>query len=155
MRTVKPVIATLLLLVLCQTSGQSGERSVLLPAREAKAVSKWYSKDRAEKIDGTWEPSKTDLDELEANLSQISTLNIYGWDLRIHIEHPEQYFRQYIAVKVSGQNRIFVNSFRDETPPSDWHDKLYVVTDGATCCWQALYDPATKLFSNLRIDARA
>jgi len=51
MRTVKPVIATLLLLVLCQTSGQSGERSVLLPAREAKAVSKWYSKDRAEKID--------------------------------------------------------------------------------------------------------
>jgi hypothetical protein len=84
-----------------------------------------------------------------------SQFQIYGWDLRIHIEHPEQYFRQYIAVKVSGQNRIFVNSFCDETPPSDWHDKLYVVTDGATCFWQALYDPATKLFSNLRIDARA
>jgi hypothetical protein len=155
MRTARPVIATLLLFVLYQASGQNVQRSTLLPAKEAKAVSKWYSEDRSEKIDGSWQPSKVDLDGLEANLSQVSTLQIYGWGSRIHIEHPEKYFRQYIAVKVSGQNRIFVNSFCGEKPPSDWQNHLHVMIDGAICYWQVLYDPATKQFSNLRINARA
>jgi hypothetical protein len=155
MRTRKTIIALILLSLLQCAPGQQEQRSVLLPAHEVKAVASRYSRERSEKFDGSWQPAKADLDDLEANLSQISNLKIYGWDSKIHIDHPGQYFRQYVAVRVAGQKRIFVSAFCDEKPPSDWHDRLYVVIDGATCYWQAIYDPAAKQFSNLRINARA
>jgi hypothetical protein len=148
-------IAALLLFFIQSISGQQEQRSVLLPEHEAKAVSDWYSRDWPELFNGSWMPSKSDLDGLESNLSQISQLPILGWGTRIHIDHPDQYFRQYIAVKVAGKERIFVSAFCDEKPPFDWREHLFVVIDGANCYWQALYDPATKQFSNLRINARA
>jgi hypothetical protein len=147
--------AILLLSLVISAPGQPEPRSVLLPVHEVKAVSDWYSADRAERIDGSWNPTQADLNSLEANLSQVSNLEINGWGSRIHINHPEKYFRQYVGVKVSGQNRIFVNAFCGDKPPTDWHDRLFVVMDGATCFWQALYDPALQKFSNLRVNGRA
>jgi hypothetical protein len=96
-----------------------------------------------------------DLDGLETNLSQISNLEIYGWGSKIHIEHPDQYFRQYAAVLVVGKREIFVNAFCDAEPASDWRNHLVIVYDGDICYWQAPYDPLTQQFSNLRINARA
>jgi hypothetical protein len=148
-------IAILLLFLIQSTPGQKEFRSVLLPEHEAKVVADRYSRDWAAAFDGSWKPSKSDLDGLESSLSQISQLPILGWGSRIHIDHPEQYFRQYIAVTVAGKQRIFVSAFCNEKPPSDWRKHLFVVIDGANCYWQALYDPATKQFSNLRINARA
>ena len=105
---------------------------------------------------GSWEPSITDIDGLEAGLDQVSALKITGWSSsNIHIEHPERYFRQYIGVSHRKQRRIYVNAFCDDPQPSDWRVHLYFVVDGATCYWQALYDPVTKTFSNLTINARA
>jgi hypothetical protein len=60
-----------------------------------------------------------------------------------------------VAVKVGGQNRIFVSAFCDEKPPPNWREHLFVVMDGDICFWQALYDPFTHQFFNLRINARA
>jgi hypothetical protein len=155
MLTRKLLLAPLLLFLIQGAPGQQEQRSVLLPAHEAKAVSNWYSKDRSESFDGSWTPNKADIDGLESNLSQISNMKIFGWESRIRIDHPDQYYRQYVAVSVAGQKRIFVNAFCDEKPPIDWRDRLVVVIDGATCYWQVLYNPATKQFSNLRINARA
>jgi hypothetical protein len=156
MRKWKLTIPLLLVVLACVASGQQEQRSVLLSAHEVKAVSDRYADERSEKYDGTWEPTKADLDGLESNLSQVSAMKIVGWDSKIHIEHPERYFRQYVAVKVSGQNRIFINAFREpEPPPPDWRDRLWLVDDGALGYWQALYDPYTKKFSNLRINPRA
>jgi hypothetical protein len=149
------MIATLFLFFIQGIAGQHEKRSVLLPADQAKVVSGQYSRDRSEKINGSWSPTEANLDTLDANISQISNMKIYGWDSRIHIDHPEQYFRQYIAVLVDDKEKIFVNAFCDKEPPSNWHDRLFLVIDGATCYWQVLYDPATKQFSNLRINARA
>jgi hypothetical protein len=104
---------------------------------------------------GSWEPSTEDIDGLEANLVQVTALKITGWSSNIHIEYPERYFRQYIGVSHRKQHRIYVNAFCDDPPPPDWRTHLYVVIDGATCYWQALYDPVTKTFSNLTINARA
>ena len=156
MRRRKLTIPLLLFFLVVAAPGQQEQRSVLLPAHEVKAVSNRYALERSERYDGTWQPSKADLDGLDASLSQISEMKIFGWDSRIHIERPEQYFRQYVAVKVSGQSRIFINAFRwPDPPPQNWHDHLYVVYDGAIGFWQALYDPYTKRFSNLRINPRA
>jgi len=71
------------------------------------------------------------------------------------VEHSEQYFRQYIGVSHRKQRRIYINAFCDNQPPSDWRDHLYTVIDGTPCYWQAVYDPVTKTFSNLTINARA
>jgi hypothetical protein len=151
----KLMIAALLLVWGHSAPGQNEQRSALLPAHVARAVSSRYAYERSEKFDGNWNPAKADLDGLESNLSQISDMKIYGWDSKIRIDHPAQYYRQYVAVRVAGQKRIFVNAFCDEKPPLDWRNRLYIVIDGATCYWQALYDPATRQFTNLRINARA
>ncbi len=97
---------------------------------------------------GSWEPTKSDVDGIEVNLSHISDLQIAGWKSSLRIEHPERYFRQYVGVSHRGQRRIYINAFCEDPPPSDWRDHLYVVDDGATCFWQALYDPVAKTFSN-------
>ena len=104
---------------------------------------------------GSWEPSTADIDGLEEGLAHVSELKITGWSSNIHIEHPELYFRQYIGVSHRKQRRIYINAFCDDPPPSDWRDHFYTVIDGAACYWQALYDPATKTFSTLTINARA
>jgi len=155
MQTRTLTVALLLITLIPNMPGQQQLRSVLLPAHEAKSVSNRYSRERSEKIKGSWHPTKADLDGLEANLSQISDLEIFGWGSKIHIDHPDQYFRQYVAVLVDGKRKVFVNAFCDEEPPSNWHDHLFLVADGATCYWQVLYDPLTQKFSNLRINARA
>ena len=156
MRIWKLAIPLLLFFPAFATTGQQDQRSVLLPAHEVKAVSDRYADERSEKYDGTWQPTKADLDGLESSLSQVSTMKIVGWDAKIHIEHPERYFRQYVAVRVSGKNKMFVNAFRwPDPPPPDWPDRLWLVSDGALGYWQALYDPYTKKFSNLRINPRA
>jgi hypothetical protein len=83
-------------------------------------------------------------------------MTIDGWPASIRIEHPDRYFRQYVAVLVDGRKEIFINALCDEVqPPPDWHTRLAIYSDGATCFWRAFYDPATGEFSELDINARA
>jgi len=144
-------LSTLLLAGAAQTPQES--RFVVLPSHSVPNIPARVMHD----VDsfGSWEPSTEDIDGLEANLVQVTALKITGWSSNIHIEYPERYFRQYIGVSHRKQHRIYVNAFCDDPPPPDWRTHLYVVIDGATCYWQALYDPVTKTFSNLTINARA
>ena len=132
------------------------------PKEQRYAVLPWHSVPRipARSIrgvdsHGSWEPSQSDIDGLEAGLPHVSELKIVGWPSSIHIENPGRYFRQYVGVSHRGQRQIYVNAFCENPPPPDWRDHLYVVIDGATCFWQAFYNPITKTFSNLTINARA
>ncbi len=145
----------ILTLFISNAPSQQEKRSVLLPSREVKAVSDRYSSVRLEKYGGSWEPTKADLDGLDKSLSQVSKMKIFGWPARIHIEHPEQYFRQYVAVLVAGNKMIFVNAFSDVQEFPHWRDRLVFVIDGDLGFWQVLYDPATNQFLNLRINPRA
>jgi hypothetical protein len=134
------------------TSAQStGEQHyVILPASKARNIA-------LEGIasQGTWQPTKEDIDGLEASLSQISTMKIEGWPATLHIVHPEKYFRQYVPIIQAGQKRIYVNAFCDEQFFPHWRDQLVEVMDGDICYYHALYDPASKKFSNLKINGRA
>lgn len=103
---------------------------------------------------GTWQATQPAFDNLEANLSQISWMKAEGWSSAIRIEHPEQYFRQYLPVILGTKKLIYVNAFCDEQSHSNWREKLVFVNDGATCYWQALFDPVSKRFVDLRINPR-
>jgi hypothetical protein len=129
------------------------QRFVVLPSHSVPTISARVMDD----VDshGSWEPATADIEGLERSLSRVSELKVTGWTSKTRIEHPERYFRQYIGVSHRNQRRIYINAFCDDPPPSDWRSHLYVVVDGATCYWQALYDPSTKSFSNLTINARA
>ena len=118
---------------------------VLLPAKAAK----WIAKG------GTWQPTTMDIDGLEANLRQVSSLRAENWPMHIAIDRPEQYFRQYVAIIRKGRKLIYVNAFCGDFPESDWRQQLVLIADGGSCCWQALYDPVKKEFSTLRINGVA
>jgi hypothetical protein len=146
----------ILLFLVADATGQQAQRSVVLPASEAKMAADFYPKKGPERIDGTWEASMEDIAGLEANLSHISDLKSRGGTIGDRIEHPDRYFRQYIAVLQAGNRRIFINAFCDGIHPSPiWHDHFYVIMDGGSCVWQALYDPATKSFSDLETNGLA
>ena len=82
---------------------------------------------------GAWKATEGDLAGLEAALPEIATLPIEGWPAKLHIDHPEAYFRQYVPILYGDQKLIYVSAFCDDPPPHYWHSKLVVVIDGATC----------------------
>jgi len=103
-----------------------------------------------------WTPSDTEIQSLESNLSQIASLKIRFYESTpLRIEHPEEYFRQYIGVRHKGKRRIYVNAFREDSPPPDWQSRFYVVIDGGTSVWHAFYDPESGTFTDLTINPRA
>ncbi len=104
---------------------------------------------------GGWEPTEADIGGLEASLPLLTQLRAEN-RLAVgdrHIEHPERYFRQYFPVVRKGKRPVYVNAFRDATP--DWSQRIVVIMDGGTRCWQAFYDPAAHVFLTLRINGEA
>ncbi len=54
-----------------------------------------------------WQPTSADIESAEASLPQISALKAENWGSRnIRIDHPEQYFRQYIGVIRNGKTDL-------------------------------------------------
>lgn len=155
MRARKWVVASLLILLISSGRAQQEQRFVLLPASEAKRAAEVYASTGPAQIKGSWQPAKADIDGLESNLPHIAELTPMGWTAKIRIQHPDQYYRQYLGVLVGGKRRIFVNAFCEVDDLSDWRERLVVVDDGATCFWHALYDPSSGTFSNLEINPRA
>ncbi|HEY2469818.1 MAG TPA: hypothetical protein VGI45_18505 [Terracidiphilus sp.] len=100
-----------------------------------------------------WEPTVGDIEDVEANLSQITTLSTQDPNPNNHVANPHQYFRQYLAVVVDGKKTIFLNAFcTDQGHTNDWRKHLVFVYDGGKCFWHATYDPANQKFSDLVIN---
>ena len=143
----------LLFVLVAATQAQKEQRWVILPPGAANTIPVKLFDDSIHL--GSWQPSQADIDGLETNLKQVSTLKPTGWGSSpVRIEHPERYYRQYIGMTDPRQRLIYVNAFCNE-PPENWKAQLYIVMDGWTCYWQAFYNPTTKQFSNLLINGRA
>jgi hypothetical protein len=119
----------LLVLSIFVLSAQAQQESnyVVLPAKAASGIIA---------TQGTWNPTKIDIAGAEAKISQIESVKAENWSSAIHIDHPERYFRQYVPIRQKGRNLLYVNAFCDA--PSYWRKRLVIVSDGATCYWQAL-----------------
>ena len=125
----------------------------LLPESEATAYAKLFSEHPNAEVQ-SWEPTVADIEGLETNLAQISSLKENGPVPSRHIDDPTQYFRQYVAIVEAGKRRIFINALcmKQGSDPGDWRKHLEIVYDGGTCAWHAFYDPSTQTFSNLKIN---
>lgn len=124
---------------------------VLLPASQTVAYSQRFAKSGVH-VD-SWEPTVADIDGAETSLSQISALsdNNPGG----HIEHPDQYFRQYLAISIAGTRSLFLNAACTVQQDNVWRKHLVFVFDGGKCFWHATYDPSTRKFLELRINGLA
>jgi len=105
-----------------------------LPSSEAR--SNWK---------GSWQPSKADIDGLEASLPQLVGLKA---DERRRIEHPERYFRQYLGIIRDGKKLIYVNAPCQIADARYWREHLVSVFDGGSCYWQAYLRSGHKTISN-------
>ena len=155
MRIRNLIVASLLTSFFAGAQAQQESRFVLLPAGEAGSLAREYPKDGPDRIDGSWQPTKAIIDDLEASLPRISELRSFGAPNSAKIEHPGSYFRQYLAVIRGGKKKIYVNAMCDVTYSVDWRTHLATVTDGGNCFWQAWFDPATGKFTDLYINGRA
>jgi hypothetical protein len=147
--------AILLFLIVGVAVAQEEQRFVLLPSSEVAELAGMYPKKGPEKIDGSWQPAKSQTEALEHNLPHISDLRGFGAPNGERIEHPELYYRQYLAVIRGGRALVYVSAFCDLRDFSYWHSHLVTVMDGGSCFWQAWYDPATEKFLSLSINGRA
>jgi hypothetical protein len=125
----------------------------LLPESEASNYAKLFSPSPDSDMQ-SWEPTVSEIGALEANLVQVSSLRENVPAASRHIDNPEGYFRQYVAVIQHGKKLIFVNALC-QIPADDsneWRRHIELAADGGSCYWHAWYDPASRQFSDLRIN---
>jgi hypothetical protein len=156
MRVQRLIVAGLLALLAANAFAQQGERYALLPEDAARQFAGSRPKVGPQKIDGSWRPSNAQIVVLEANIMQLSDPVRYHKPNGETITHPEEYFRQYLAVVRGGQKLIYVDAFCDIRHMPQWRTHLYFHVDGRDgCYWSAWYDPATGKFIELFIDRSA
>jgi hypothetical protein len=148
--------ALLVLVLALSAQGQREERVTLLPSSEVKTARHSYPPPGGA-ITGTWQPTPADIASAEANLAQIGRMTPRGWPATIHIDHPEQYYRQYLGILHGSRKLLYLNAFCtiDSATSYYWRIHFYWVNDGASCFFQTLYDPSTQQFSGLQINPRA
>ena len=148
------------LLALTAVHAQSGSRSVVLPQSTASYFAKRQlcSRPGPPKFDGTWTPSDADIQELESRLSKISKLRTHGFRRSRRIQHPDEYYRQYLGIRVGKRNLIYINALDSWDPTrspevlSIWRNTPIIGCDGGDSFWGAVYDPASGTFSDLEIN---
>jgi hypothetical protein len=128
---------------------------VLLPPSEITDLAQFLAGPKA-RI-GSWEPTVADMNDIEANLGQITALSSRNSDPSRHIEAPSQYFRQYGAAVIDGRQVLLVNalcSFGRERSEL-WRKHLIIVNDGGKCYWQAMFDVSIHKFTKLAVNGIA
>jgi len=131
---------------------KSGPGFALLPASEVQPWSKYFA---PESHAESWEPTLGDMNDVEADLPQITTLSKSDSDSTRHIDTPGEYYRQYLAILIDGKRRLNLNALCSVDQNANWRKRLIVVMDGGKCFWHAMYDPSTRTFSNLSVNGRA
>jgi len=118
----------------------------ILPVTLGEALLHPCSRSVPKAITGFWEPSETDIDNLEQHL----LIYMNGLD-RAQSQRPpaEAYDRQYVGIVVHGAKLIYGNYF----PPSfskygaDQHP--IDICDGGPRHWGLIFHPKTKSFTDL------
>jgi hypothetical protein len=155
MRTRYFIGASLLIVLLIGAQAQQEQRFVLLPSSAANSLAEQYPRKGPDRIDGSWQPTISQIKVLEANLHNISNLTSFDDPNGQKIEHPDRYFRQYVAVVRAGVRLIYINALCDVYHRPEWRNHLVRVLDGGNCFWQVWYDPATGSFSDLAVNGSA
>jgi hypothetical protein len=143
-----------ILLLVVASYGQDKKPSVVLPKGAVRDLVKLCSRPGPPKFGATWQPTETDVRAMESRLSRVSQLQARGVPSvqSARIEHPDQYFRQYVGIVVDKRKLIYINAFCGMVSRDNWREHSVDVCDGGGCFWGVVYDTTTREFSDLEIN---
>gem|GEM_PF-823571 len=102
-------------------------------------------------VQGMWTPTYAEIIELEKGLSAFLASDPNATQRLI--EGTADQYRHYLGFVSGSKTIILVNAFCDE---ANWSaTEPVMVLDGGDCYFSVMYDPATQLFSNLRVNGSA
>lgn len=94
-------------------------------------------------VTGYWAPSRQQVDQLEAALSQLQP----------QIANPGDFDRQYVGIETGDKRLIYVNAFHlPEDSELDPARTAIRVCDGGAQFWGALFDPQSGTFSAVELN---
>lgn len=154
MRTERIRQSLLALACVAALAGCAGDnaRSAVLGPDQAELVEEQCSRPNPPRYDSTWQPSKQDIKQLEQDLPALNALAPAGGDL--HVGDAASYDRQYFGILVHGKRLIYINAFLEPMANKEWKQYAIVICDGGTGAWGALYDPASRSFSDFAYNGR-
>src|SRR5258708_12318651 len=142
-------------------SSQDAPKYVVLDGKHAASVLRQCSRPSPEKFAGTWQPSESDIKELEANLPRIQQVkSTLSCNEPARVKDLNNSYRQYVGVVIGNRRVIYINAFAsgilDVTDRKDrWRYEPMLACDGGDAFWGAIYDPQTKEFSQLAFNGVA
>jgi hypothetical protein len=105
-------------------------------------------------IEGSWNLTEAYVKALEANIHKLKELESHKCCGSGRLESkPEDYYRQYVGVIINGNKVIYINAIS-----GGWRGSKYdpqIVCDGGKWYWGAIFDPATKKFSDLAFNGES
>jgi len=121
-------------------------RSVVLASDQAELVAEQCSRPNPPHYESTWQPGPEITKQLELDLPALKAV------APAHTEAPvadvNAYDRQYFGIVVHDKRLIYINAFQPAMANKDWKYYAIVVCDTTTGAWGALYDPASRGFSD-------
>lgn len=107
-------------------------------------------------IQAYWTPTEAQIDTLESGLTDYLKATIvpdnYAYKI---IEDLSGYKRQYFGITFAGGQPLVYTNFFCVDEFDYWLESPVFVMDGGECFFQVTYNPATDLFSNLRVNGFA
>ena len=123
---------------------------VLMQPSDAEALVEQCTRDTPA-IEGSWQPSMADIEELEANIGKLKDIEATGCcGSGLLKGNPADYNRQYAGVIINGEQRIYINAV-----PGGWHGsklKPQILCEGGKGAWGAVYNPKSNSFSDLALN---
>lgn len=142
--------------VSCSVTTTAPGRSVVLSPAQTQMLLSPCSRNAPQGVEATWIVPQEVVDQLEANLYKLARLRAdQCCILRGRIRYPGTYFRQYVGIVIGNRRLVYINAFRSASDKAEWRSEAVVACDGGDDYWGAVYDPETKVFSNLAINGLA
>ena len=139
------IIATALLNTACSLAAPELPPHVaILRAGQSAASLQQCSRSSPSNISGGWEVSPELAAQIETDLPKLAP-QMHGLDAQV-------FYRQYVGILQSGKRLVYINAFAPgtlETHDDSWKREPTGACDGGDQFWGAVYDPATRQFSEL------
>ncbi len=145
-----------ILLALAATAALNGcaghARFAVLGPEQGEIVAEQCSRPNPPRHESSWTPGPEDVLQLEQDLPALQKLVPAAWQDSMPVGDGKAYVRQYFGILAQGRRLIYVNAFREAMANKEWRQYAIVVCDGGSGAWGAVYDPASRSFSDFALN---